>query len=38
MANFLTGKDLDEKLTDIIWNTKKELLILSLARARNEVL
>lgn len=29
MANFLTGKDLDEKLTDIIWNAKKELIILS---------
>ena len=29
MSQFLTGKDLDEKLTDIIWNAKKELVILS---------
>jgi hypothetical protein len=29
MADFLTGKQLDEKLTDIIWKAKKELIILS---------
>nr|WP_315184433.1 phospholipase D family protein [uncultured Flavobacterium sp.] len=29
MAEFITGKQLDEKLTDIIWNAKKELIILS---------
>lgn len=29
MSQFLTGKDLDNKLTDIIWNAKKELIILS---------
>lgn len=29
MAEFLTDKKLDEKLTDIIWNAKKELIILS---------
>ncbi|SEA94887.1 hypothetical protein SAMN05443667_1132 [Flavobacterium gillisiae] len=29
MAEFLTGKALDEKLTDIIWEAKKELIILS---------
>lgn len=29
MGQFLTGKDLDEKLTSIIWNAKKELIILS---------
>lgn len=29
MAEFLTGKQLDEKLTDIIWKAKKELIILS---------
>lgn len=29
MAEFLTGKKLDDKLTDIIWNAKKELIILS---------
>src|SRR5690348_14779422 len=29
MAEFLTGKTLDDKLTDIIWNAKKELVILS---------
>ncbi|MDI1317061.1 phospholipase D family protein [Flavobacterium sp.] len=29
MADFFTGKALDEKLTDIIWNAKKELIILS---------
>lgn len=29
MAEFLTDKELDEKLTDIIWNAKKELIILS---------
>jgi hypothetical protein len=29
MSQFLTGKALDEKLTDIIWNAKKELIILS---------
>ena len=34
MSQFLTGKDLDNKLTDIIWNAKKELIILSPARAR----
>lgn len=29
MADFYTGKELDNKLTDIIWNAKKELIILS---------
>lgn len=29
MAEFITEKQLDEKLTDIIWNAKKELIILS---------
>lgn len=29
MAEFITDKHLDEKLTDIIWNAKKELIILS---------
>ena len=29
MAEFITEKHLDEKLTDIIWNAKKELIILS---------
>lgn len=29
MADFITEKQLDEKLTDIIWNAKKELIILS---------
>jgi RNA polymerase-binding transcription factor DksA len=29
MAEFLTDKELDDKLTDIIWNAKKELIILS---------
>lgn len=29
MAEFVTGKELDEKLTDIIWNARKELVILS---------
>lgn len=29
MADFLTGKALDEKLTDIIWKASKELIILS---------
>lgn len=29
MAEFITDKQLDEKLTDIIWNAKKELIILS---------
>lgn len=29
MAEFYTGKELDNKLTDIIWNAKKELIILS---------
>lgn len=29
MSQFLTGKDLDDKLTDIIWNARKELIILS---------
>jgi phosphatidylserine/phosphatidylglycerophosphate/cardiolipin synthase-like enzyme len=29
MAEFYTGKQLDEKLTDIIWQAKKELIILS---------
>lgn len=29
MADFLTGKALDEKLTDIIWKANKELIILS---------
>ncbi len=29
MAEFFTGKELDEKLTDIIWEAKKELIILS---------
>ena len=29
MADFYTGKKLDDKLTDIIWNAKKELIILS---------
>lgn len=29
MAEFITDKELDEKLTDIIWNAKKELIILS---------
>ncbi len=29
MAEFITEKKLDEKLTDIIWNAKKELIILS---------
>jgi hypothetical protein len=27
MAEFLTDKKLDDKLTDIIWNAKKELII-----------
>lgn len=29
MADFLTGKALDDKLTDIIWKANKELIILS---------
>lgn len=29
MADFYTGKQLDDKLTDIIWQAKKELIILS---------
>jgi hypothetical protein len=29
MPQFYTGKELANKLTDIIWNAKKELLILS---------
>ena len=29
MADFFTGKELDEKLTDIIWKAKRELIILS---------
>lgn len=29
MAEFLTDTKLDDKLTDIIWNAKKELIILS---------
>lgn len=29
MAEFVTNKELDEKLTDIIWNARKELVILS---------
>lgn len=29
MTQFLTGEDLSNTLTDIIWNAKKELLILS---------
>lgn len=29
MGQFYTGKELDEKLTDIIWNAQKELIILS---------
>ena len=29
MADFFTGKALDEKLTDIIWKANKELIILS---------
>ena len=29
MADFYTGKELENKLTDIIWNAKKELIILS---------
>lgn len=29
MAEFITEKQLDDKLTDIIWNAKKELIILS---------
>lgn len=29
MADFFTGKSLDEKLTDIIWKANKELIILS---------
>ncbi|WKL44891.1 phospholipase D family protein [Flavobacterium sp. ZE23DGlu08] len=29
MAEFITDKQLDDKLTDIIWNAKKELIILS---------
>jgi hypothetical protein len=29
MADFYTGKALDEKLTDIIWKANKELIILS---------
>lgn len=29
MAQFYTGEALADKLTDIIWNAKKELLILS---------
>ena len=29
MAEFLTENRLDEKLTDIIWHAKKELIILS---------
>jgi hypothetical protein len=29
MAEFITGTQLDEKLTDIIWHAKKELIIFS---------
>ncbi|RZK01895.1 MAG: hypothetical protein EOO46_18920 [Flavobacterium sp.] len=29
MIEFLTGKELDNKLTDIIWEAKKELIIVS---------
>ena len=29
MSNFLAGKALEDKLTDIIWNAKKYLLIIS---------
>ena len=29
MSKFLTGKDLEEKLTDIIWNAKKYVIIVS---------
>ena len=29
MADFFTGKALDEKLTDIIWKANKELIVLS---------
>lgn len=29
MAEFYTGEELDDKLTDIIWKAKKELIILS---------
>ncbi len=29
MANFYTGNQLDDKLTDIIWQAKKELIVLS---------
>jgi len=29
MSTFLTGKALESKLTDIIWNAKKYILIIS---------
>ena len=29
MSKFLTGKGLEEKLTDIIWNAKKHIVIVS---------
>lgn len=29
MSKFLTGKDLEEKLTDIIWDAKKHIVIVS---------
>ncbi len=29
MSNFLTGKKLEDKLTDIIWNAKKYVIIIS---------
>lgn len=29
MSKFLTGKDLENKLTDIIWNAKKYIIIIS---------
>lgn len=29
MSKFLTGKELSEKLTDIIWDAKKYVVIVS---------
>ena len=29
MSRFLTGKALEEKLTDIVWNAKKYVLVMS---------
>lgn len=29
MSNFLSGKQLEDKLTDIIWNAKKFLIVVS---------